>query len=181
MKGCLEITASAMNEYRDRIWNRYFDDFVHYKLHLTPEASLLAIEILKAYIGPVTGRSALARLVSLHVRLHVYQMDLTKVTAVLKPISRMQQSLHPAATGSLADLSVTSPLHDPKSIARIPQTFVSLIVETLYTFALHMSTTESESESLESWYQSYSDIVSTSSYENVLFFIKVLCSLLHVI
>ncbi len=162
MKGCLEVTASAMNEYGGEIWNRYFMDFAHKKLHLQPEVTPLTNEILKAYIGPVTGSSALERLVSLHVRLHVYQMDLTKVTAILKPITKMQQSLHPAATGSLAYLSLASTLHDPKSIDRIPQTFVSPIVKTLYTFALHMSTAETDPESLNFWYQSYSEIVSLS-------------------
>ncbi len=165
MKGCLEVTASAMSEYGDEIWNRYFTDFAHKKLHLQPEMAPLTNDILKAYIGPVTGSNALARLVSLHVRLHVYQMDLTKVATNLKPISKMQQSLYPAATGSLADLSFASTLHDPQSIVRIPQTFVNLIVEMLYTFVLHMSTTENKSESLTSWYQRYSDIVSASSNE----------------
>ena len=154
-----------MNEYGDKIWNRYFDDFAHDKLHLKPEVSPLTKQILRAYIGPVTGSDALVRLVSLHVRLHVYQMDLPKVTTILKPISKMQPEMNPVATGSLANLlSVASSMHDFKSFVRIPQTLVSLIVETLFTFASHMSTAESESESLKSWYQSYSDIVSIPNY-----------------
>ena len=175
MKGCLEVTASAMNEYGDKIWNRYFDDFAHDKLHLMPEVyvSPLTKEILKAYIGPVMGIDALSRLVALHIRLHVYQMDLTKVTTILRPIAKMRQemeTLHPAATGSLANLlSVALPMREPKSIVRIPQTLVSLIVATLFTFASHMNTAESESGSLKSWYQSYCDIVSILRYSIVIF------------
>ena len=171
MKGCLEVTASTMNNHGDIIWNRYFDDFAHDKLHLPPKVPSLTKEIFKAYIGPVTGSDALCRLVSLHIRLHVYQMDLTKVTTILKPIAKMRQeleTLHPATTGSLANLSsVTSPIHDHKSVVRIPQTLVSPIVETLFTFASQMNTADSDSESLKSWYQSYSDIVSISTYNQL--------------
>ena len=153
------------DEQGDTIWKQYFDDFVTYKLALDSEPSDLTREIIDAYISPLKSmcKDALSRLVSLHVCFHVHHLDLTKVTRILSQISKVEKEMATLSPGINPTATLTPgsfmEYEDIKS-ARMPPTLGSFVVTMLFDFISNMDA--STSESLQCWYRSYRDIVSTN-------------------
>ena len=143
----------------ETLWTRYFEDFTHYKLHLESEVSPLTKKILEAYIGPLASTDALSRLVSLHVRVYLLQLNLNKLIRILKPISTLQEEMEASsiAVDPMASLvSATLPIHTAREV---PPNLASRIVGMLFNFISQTGTTEVEN--LAYWYRCYGDIVST--------------------
>ena len=155
----------------EALWTRYFEEFTHCKLHLDSEVSPLLKKILEAYIGPLENTDALSRLVSLHVRVHLLQLDLNKLTRILKPLSTLQEEMEASCitvepTASL--VSATFPVH---SVGKAPPNFASHIVGMLFKFLSQTAATDINN--LASWYRCYADIVSILSLAYILLtFIK---------
>ena len=109
-KSCAEVAVEAMKA-DDTLWNHYVDDFTQHKLHLLNEGNPLTRQILQVYIG-IDCNDTLSKVVSLHVRLHVHQLDISKVVRVLRPVSELESSLKPDPTATSAfQESVMSPKH----------------------------------------------------------------------
>ena len=154
-KAWLEVAVESMNnDTAQEIWKRYFEDFAHFKLHLESKVLPLTIEILKAYIGLMDERDSLTRLVSLHVRFQVGQLDLRKLSGILRPISRVQQEMQALSTSVAA--SITSTV-DIQSIIKMPPTLGVLTVNTLFTAISSLQA--SDDEKICQWHRSYNDIV----------------------
>ena len=159
-KACLEVAVESMdNDTAQEIWKRYFEDFTHFKFHLDLKVLPLTIEILKSYIGSMAGQDSLARLVSLHVRLEVGQLDLGNLSRLLRPISRVQQemqTLSPTPDAMLASITATV---DIRSVIARPPTLGAFIVDTLFTAISSLQ--EVDNEMICQWHRSYNDIVRT--------------------
>ena len=149
------------NEDGNTLWRCYFDDFVHYKLHLGFKPPPLIIEIINNVISPliIEGGDALTRIASLHVHCHVHHVDLAKITRMLMPIS-MMENLSPTKDKPIITLrSVEVLMHEVKPTPKMPPTFRSLIITTLFNSAVS-SMDAITSENLQCWYRSYHSIVS---------------------
>ncbi len=161
------MAAGAMDsDDGEELWARYFEEFTMRTLHLDSEKSLLLKKLLEAYIGPLESSSALSRLVSLHVRVHLLQLDLNKLTRILKPISALQEEMEASyitADPTASLVSATFPVH---SVSKAPPNLASHIVGMLYKFLSQTGATETEN--LASWYMCYADIVSTLSLACIL-------------
>ena len=156
-ESCVEVVAEAMQR-DDSLWKHYCEDFIWYKLHLSPEKTLFVQDILHLYIGSdlLDCTDALSKLVSLHVRLHVHQLDIAKVLKVLKPISKLESissPLMPNPTTIFALKSVVSPEHtmDKKGLPNISSFIVTVLFEAF-------SEAGSKDE-LTQWHRSYLSIV----------------------
>ena len=126
-------------------------------------------EILNVYIGAVDTKDALTQLVSLHVRLHVHQLNLTKVASILRPICRVHHELE---TLSLVTKTITAPQvfpHHGKSVLQMPENRVTFIVEMLFSFFCSCSAVDhkdtatrraSDDDKFRQWCKSYCNIVS---------------------
>ena len=156
-ESCVEVVAEAMQR-DDSLWTHYCEDFIWYKLHLSPEKTLFGQDILPLYIGSdvLDCTDALSKLVSLHVRLHVYQLDIAKVIKVLKPISKLESISSPLMsnpTTIFALKSVVSPEHTMAE-KRLPN--ISSFIVTMLFEAFSEAASKDE---LTQWRRSYLNIV----------------------
>ena len=127
----------------DSLWNKYFEDFAQQKLHLSTPFTR---QILQTYIGinALDDDDILSKIVSLHVRLHVYQIDISKVVRVLRPVSELESegsSLIPDLTATFAFESVVSPKHiaGQKRLPNISSVIISMLFNTFCEVALRSS------------------------------------------
>lgn len=154
-ESCLEIVAKAMQS-DDSLWTHYCEDFIWYKLHLFPEKTLFIQDILHLYIGSdvLDCTNALSKLVSLHVRFHVHQLDIVKVMKVLKPISKLESMSSPLMPNPIVGLkSVVSPVDtvDKKRLPNISSFIVTMLFEAFSEAA--------SKDELTQWHRSYFSVV----------------------
>ena len=132
-ENCVGVAVEAMKA-DDTLWIHYFDDFARQKLHLFNEITPLTRQILQVYIGinAPDCNDTLSKVVSLHVRAHVHQLDISKVVRVLRPVSELEIrsssfKADPAATLTLE--SVVSPKHiaGQKRLPNISSFIVSML------------------------------------------------------
>ena len=95
-------------------------------------------------------------MVSLHVHLQLHQLDLSKLTGILRPISRIEKEMEflPYITDPAKLTSLVSPEVIGNSVLWSP---------TLATFTVDMlfkSLSSPDGEELHQWYRSYNGIVS---------------------
>ena len=109
-ESCAEIAVEGMKA-DDTLWNHYVDDFTQHKLHLLNKGTPLMRKILQVYIGSdaLDCNDILSKVVSLHVRLRVHQLDISKVVRVLRPVSELESSLKPDPAATRAFESLVSP------------------------------------------------------------------------
>ena len=92
-KEILDVVAHGISNHAE-LWNRYFSDFVLHKLQLDSEDSsgIIAQKILHTTLmHQLHSLDALKRLVFLHTYLHVYQLDLARMAANLRPLSKLKE------------------------------------------------------------------------------------------
>ncbi len=136
------------------IWSSYFEDFAHYKLHL--ELNPQTNRILEVYIGSIDEMDSLTRLVSLHVRLEVGQLDLGKLSRILRPFSRVLQEMQTLSADAVRP-SITS-MVDIESVIERP-TLGAFTVNILFTTISSLQ--EGDDDKICQWHRSYNDIVRT--------------------
>jgi len=100
----------------NHLWIQYFDEFARHKLGLFKQITPLTRQILEVYIGidALDCKDALSKVVSLHVRLYVHQLDISKVVRVLRPVLELEtegSSLDDDPTGTFTFKSLVSPKH----------------------------------------------------------------------
>ena len=163
-KNCSIVAAEAVDSDPDGcVWSRYFEDFAYHKLHLESKVPTLTKSLLESYIGTLDNSHGLAQLVSLHVRLHLRQLDLTKVTRVLRPISRMHEemkTLSPTRADPAVTLAGLASVAVPKSTVTIG--FTALVVDTLFSFLNTACTQASDAagdEKLKQYYKCCRELV----------------------
>ena len=147
------------NDTAQEIWKRYFEDFVHFKLHLESKVLPLTNRILTVYIGSIDEKDSLTRLVSLHVRLEVGQLDLGKLSRTLRPISRVAQEMETLTTMPDAVLTSITSMVDIRSVTESPETLGAFTVDILFTAISSLQ--EVDDEKINQWHRSYNDIVRT--------------------
>ena len=157
----IEVAIEAM-EVDDTLWVRYFDDFARGKLHLPTEITPLTRQILQVYIGidALQSSDTLSKVVSLHVRHHVHQLDISNVVRVLKPVSELESSsLEPDPSTTLTFESLVSPKHSAghKRLPNISSFIVTKLFETFCEAALKSTFTVK----LTQCCKSYLDMVSS--------------------
>ena len=134
-ESCVEVAIEAMKADHT-LWMHYFDDFARHKLNLN-EATPLTCQILQVYIGinAPDCNDILSKVVSLHVRFHVHQLDISKVVRVLRPVSELESrslSLKADPTATITLESVVSPKHTEgqRRLPNISSFIVSMLFET---------------------------------------------------
>ncbi len=164
LQGCLGVAVKAMDdEQGDTLWRQYFDDFITYKLDLDSEPSPLTREIIDAYISPLKPMctNALSQMISLHVCFHVHHLDLTRISSILSQIERVGKEMATFSPSSITPSSMltSGTFMEHENVTSASPTLGSFIVTMLFDFI--SSTDAAASESIDCWYRSYRDIVSS--------------------
>ena len=85
------LAVEAMGLHVD-LWQRYFDDFLLHKVQLGGlRDGAISQQILRTFFGQLHHQETLVRVVSLHCYIHVYHLDLAKMTNLLRPLNQIQQ------------------------------------------------------------------------------------------
>ena len=88
-KEVLDVVAQGISKHAE-LWNRYFSDFVLHKLQLD-SGDTSGVILLTTLMHQLQSLEALKRLIFLHTYLHVYQLDLARMAANLRPLSELKK------------------------------------------------------------------------------------------
>ena len=149
------IAAEAMDDDNE-LWVRYRHDFICRSLRLESlSTSHLTESLLESYMGDLKtsqSKKALPRLAMLHIRLHVHQLDLTRVTRILRPVSM----LHPELT-----LTPTSSEKTCFNTHNVPAIIIGHIFSLMREAC--MESIPEKTERCNQYLKSYQDLVSLFS------------------
>ena len=164
-QNCLGVVETVLeNDSAHDLWKRYFMDLVHDKLHLEADVAPLTYSLLESHIGVLEG-GALTRLVMLHVRLHVRQLDIAKVANILRQITRIhQKTLTTSAVApdvTLAALVSNVMTCEQTKHPSLAATVINTLFQSLRFFVAEVAcTSEVEDSHVNQWYSSYQSLVS---------------------
>ncbi len=147
--------------------NRYFDDFIHSKLHLESLASSetpLTRRLLRSYTGDLQTDESVsvpACLAQLHIRLHVRKLNLTRVTSILKQLSKVHSTIQDFST-PLSPRSSRFDFSLPQPSDEVPQT---IIVDFLFSFVKRsvLNPVERRTQRLTLFFECYQELVSVNN------------------
>jgi len=147
-----------------KIWLKYYYDFVSQYLHMTGSPDGLEHKILQLTLTDVLNSHKEMKAVALHCFVHLYQLNITKVVALLKPITQLKDKvvrnkelMYPAdpQMSLFATTQASKSLKQSAiSIFVIDSLFISLI-DILYHKDKNVPL-------LQEWFTSYRDLVSFS-------------------
>ena len=178
LQECLSVAVNAMSS--DEVWQSYFRDFVNQKLHIVcdragPDELQMSTEVLTTYFrSAMEDKSVLSRLVHLHVRVKVYELDLCKISSTLRTLNTITETALAAELPS----SPTSPdsstylarsflesVQKSGNVTGTAHDFASFIINSLFNAMLGGLATVTNASSLDNlklWYKAYRDVVSYS-------------------
>ena len=85
------LAVEAMRLHPE-LWQHYFDDFLLHKLQLGGlHSGGISQRVLHVLFQQLHKQEAILRVVSLHCYSHIYNMDLTKMTNLLRLLNQIQQ------------------------------------------------------------------------------------------
>lgn len=74
------------------LWQRYFYDFLLYKLHLGSTCcDTISQQILHVFFQQLNEQNIVERVASLHCHVHVYHLNFAKMVNLLWPLNEIQQ------------------------------------------------------------------------------------------
>ena len=95
----LGVVLDSISLHSD-IWNKYFDDYIYCKFSLESHGEVkcgffpqrnIAHRILYVYFEELHRQSASLKLTELHCYLSIYQLSMTEMTALLRPLSKIEE------------------------------------------------------------------------------------------
>ena len=158
------MSAVAIKEMQndENLWQKYYNDFTNYFLHMSSSPNSIEHKLLQLTFTDVLTTYSEMKPIAIHCYIHLYQLDLAKVVALLKPLGQLhivrddQASLYPGDPEHtfVSTLQASKSIPESKDISKfmIKSLFVVLI-SALYSKSNQM-------DQLQQWYCSYRDMVS---------------------
>ena len=86
------LGTTAINEMRsdDEMWQKYYNDFIYYYLHLNVAADSLEYRLLQLTLINTLKDYKEIKPIAVHCYLHLFQLDLAKTVASLKSLGQLQ-------------------------------------------------------------------------------------------
>ena len=158
---CFKIAKEAISSSR-ALWDRYFIDFTHKKLHMEYLEDSISNPLLKAAFSEYVdeGPDAEHRIVLLHVHFHVHQLELAKLAVLLRSLDRIKQiaSTVPQSLKKAVEDDYIAAAKESKLIAGAEKDLAVFVIGTLFN-TLEAACTN-ESSNLLQWYHTYNGVVS---------------------
>ena len=166
------IAVQAISE-EPKLWDKYWKDFISTKFHISSLDDKLALELVNlTFTRQLTRLTPQRRLVALHCKAHINQVNLAKLMSTLRPLQDLQKvneaTLHPGAQLPLA----MSPGDTLRSIVEMKSEYISdstalyqFILDSLFlSFAngclrYGSSLQYLDTEQLVTWHKSYRNVV----------------------
>jgi len=146
----------------DKTWQKYYDDFVNQYLHMSGSPDDIEHKLLQLTLDDVLNSHKEMKAVALHCYMHLYQLNIAKVVALLKPIGllkskiiRNEDSIYPADPQQ----SLFTTARAIKSVHAniICEYVIDYVFVALVDVLFHKG---SKLSLFQEWYKLYSDLVS---------------------
>ena len=158
------MSAVAIKEMQndEKLWQKYYNDFTNYFLHMSSAPNSIEHKLLQLTFTDVLNTYSEMKPIAMHCYIHLYQLDLAKVVAFLKPLGQLhivrddQASLYPGDPEYtfVSTLQATKAVPGSKNISKF-------VVESLFAVLINAVYSKNDRISrLRQWYSSYRDIVS---------------------
>ena len=160
----------------ERMWQKYYNDFTHYYLHLDATPDSLEYRLLYLTFTNTLRDCNEMKTIAAHCYLHLFQLDLAKVVASLKPLTQLhmlkldKQSLYPkhSEDSLIAALEAST---DEFGTSKFSSCVSDFLINLLFKVLVNIITSEDDScraASLQKWFNVYRDMVSyVMSLENI--------------
>ena len=161
------MSAIAIMEMEndEQIWQKYFNDFTHYYLHLSGASpDDLEHKLVKLTFTDVLNNYSKMKSIAIHCHVHLNQLDLAKVVASLKPLGQLEEfksdedSLYPEDP----EYSLVGTFHTSKS-ALGSSSISKFVIGSLFAAlvnAIYSKDKDNRLCSIQKWFNSYRDMVS---------------------
>ena len=159
------LSTIAFKEMRsdEVIWQKYYNDFTHYYLHLQAAPDGLEYRLLQLTLSNTLRDYSEMKPIAVHCYLHLFQLDLAKVVASLKSLRQLQvlklnqQSLYQKDI----EYSLITSIQASKSGLKessILQFLIDLLFEVLVNIIKNKDN-DHKLVSLQKWFIAYRDMV----------------------
>jgi hypothetical protein len=163
------------------LMKEYSDAFTHQKLRLSTSTAGISFRILRLIFTQLhPNQELLTRLVLLHVCMHVYQLDLSRLVQVLRPLDTLLEMAasvpedpfadrHPSPTASFLNAVQQSGdlLGQPGDLSKyVLRLLFSALSGSILQQSLDNSTTH---ENVLLWFDVYRDVMSMSAVKDYLY------------
>ena len=171
------MIAVAVKEMRndEEMWQKYYNEFVSQYLHMSAAPDSIEHKLLRLTFDDLLNNYNEMKAIAIHCYMYLYQLDLAKVVALLKPLKQLkvmkdEKSVYP--DDSEQPIVFTSQAVQGTNISKfiVDSLFVALI-NILYHNGKKL-------DLLQEWYSSYRDLVSCHSLYAPLNCITVNCVVL---
>ena len=160
---CAVVIKEMEND--ETLWQKYFNDFTHHYLHLSAIATdSIENKLVQLTFSDVLRNYSVMKAVAVHCYMHLYQLDLAKIAASLKPLGQLEelkaneQSLYPGDQ----KFSLMATLHTSKS-ALSSNSISKFVIDSLFSILVNVIYSKERSNRLsllQKWFSSYRDMVS---------------------
>ena len=161
------MSAIAIKEMGndEAIWQKYFNDFTHHYLHLSAAAAdSLEHKLVQLTFTDILRNYNIMKAIAIHCYMHLYQLDLAKIVASLKPLGKLEvlkmndESLYPGDPeySLVATLQTSKTALGSSSISK----FVVASLFGVLVNAIYSRDRNSRLSLLHKWFSSYRDMVS---------------------
>ena len=151
----------------ENLWQKYYNEFTHYYLHLYATPDSLEHRLLHSLFTNTLREFNEMKAIAAHCYLHLFQLDLAKVVASLKPLTQLhmlklsQQSLNPSySEDSLITTLQASP--DEFGTSKFGSGVSRVLIDLLFEVLVNIISSEDDSyrlASLQKWFNVYRDMV----------------------
>lgn len=159
------MSAIAIEEMRndETLWQKYYNDFTYHYLHLLADSDRLEHKLLQITFFDVFNTYSDMKAIAAHCYMYLYQLDLAKVVAKLKPLGKLsalkegQESLYPRnpETSFIATIQKTKATKFINISKYVIESLFAVLVNAIY------SEDDERLSSLLKWFNSYRDMVSS--------------------
>ena len=154
------------------IFKRYSEAFTHQKLRLGSSSAGISFKILRlTFMQLHPDQDMLTRLALLHICMHVYQLDLSRLVQVLRPLDTLLDMAAIVTDDPFAETqpsptaSFLSAVQESGDVLGQPGDLSKYVLRILFSALvgsiLGQSSEDRKQQNVALWYEVYRDVVST--------------------
>ena len=153
------MSAVAIKEMKksEVMWQKYYNDFVHYYLHFSAKPDSLEHKLLQKTFFNNCDEMKILKPIAVHCYMHLHQLDLARMVPSLKSLGQLQL-LNEGQESEGEESTLNDTLGEPTNNS-IPK-FVIKSLFAVFVKAMCSKDLNSRLNILQQWFNSYKDMVS---------------------
>ena len=161
------MSAIAIKEIQndENLWQKYYNDFTSYFLRMSSAPNNIDHKLLQLTFTDVL-RSYSKKPIAAHCYVHLYQLDLAKIVALLKPLGQLHMVKDDQESPFSEDPEYTLVTTLQKSRSGLGSKSISkFVIESLFAVLINAVYSKNNGTSqLQQWFSSYRDMVSVINF-----------------